>query len=376
MMSAKVEAVVTKCYICDVACVALEKYRGISIARKFVLPMKSLLLKLLRIHVDSVDEEIFCPECSKKIEEYDHILQLTEQIETDILDLFRGKSGAADWENEVLAKDVTKISSLKRPRKPKQLKPSGSSDESTSQRVFVEYLDDYYTGVVKAEQSNINRCSDSVTNTETTDLEISIILDAIVRDKISSHEGNVSTEEERTGDEITLETSQETSFSSAEEAATSKSSAKCSRPTKIKQIPKSPSAVKSKPPVPEFTKSPRRSTRSRAKTPVAATTAVDAKSKQKTNDDESEADSTANDEDYDKDDGFSMNEENRFTCDKCGKEYKSKSAIKIHLNTHSRATLHRCHVCEKTFTQHGALSRHMPLHTGERPYQVCLATLL
>lgn len=29
-----------------------------------------------------------------------------------------------------------------------------------------------------------------------------------------------------------------------------------------------------------------------------------------------------------------------------------------------------CEMCGKTFTQRGALVRHMPMHTGERPHQV------
>lgn len=33
---------------------------------------------------------------------------------------------------------------------------------------------------------------------------------------------------------------------------------------------------------------------------------------------------------------------------------------------------HECTYCGKKFTQKGALLRHIPMHTGEKPYQVCL----
>lgn len=353
-MSGEVETVVTKCYICDVACVALEKYRGISIARKVVLPMKSLLLKLLRVVVESFDEEIYCPECSKKIEEYDHILQLTEQIETELYTAFRRKCDGPDWMKKSLSTDNAE-DSLDQKLFQQQL------EADDGQQIIVEYLDDYYTGDDRSEQGDDDRNIDRLT--KTTDLEISALLaeneENVAHEesdeKVSSHENN-----------------------STEEAATSESSEKSKKQrSKRKQDLKSPSStVQKQSPVSQTRTTQRRSNRTRTRTPATSTVTV-VKSTVKSNDDECEENSDENDTDpdCDKNPSYTTTEDNQFTCEICGKVYKSKSAIKIHLNTHSRTNLHKCPICEKCFTQHGALARHMPMHTGEKPYQVRLASL-
>lgn len=84
------EAILTKCFICDVACVAHDKYLGLNISRTLTMPMVNILDKCLRAHID-VDTEIFCAECAKKIEEYDQVVQLSLQIETELYELYHKK---------------------------------------------------------------------------------------------------------------------------------------------------------------------------------------------------------------------------------------------------------------------------------------------
>lgn len=84
------DAILAKCFICDVACVAHEKYLGLNIARTLTMPMVNILDKCLRAHID-VEKEIFCAECAKKIEEYDQLVQLSLQIETELYELYHKK---------------------------------------------------------------------------------------------------------------------------------------------------------------------------------------------------------------------------------------------------------------------------------------------
>lgn len=65
----------------------------------------------------------------------------------------------------------------------------------------------------------------------------------------------------------------------------------------------------------------------------------------------------------------------RFICDICGQDYKTKSALVIHMLIHSGKRRHNCKFCEKSFTQRVALARHMPIHTGEMNYQVQIKIL-
>lgn len=50
--------------------------------------------------------------------------------------------------------------------------------------------------------------------------------------------------------------------------------------------------------------------------------------------------------------------------------YKHKPALDVHVGMHRGIYHHQCPYCQKAFTQKGALQRHLPIHTGDLPYQV------
>lgn len=58
-----------------------------------------------------------------------------------------------------------------------------------------------------------------------------------------------------------------------------------------------------------------------------------------------------------------------YMCEKCGQAYKHKNALEIHIGMHNGVNPFQCNHCNKCFTQKGALMRHLPIHTGEMPYQ-------
>jgi hypothetical protein len=61
-----------------------------------------------------------------------------------------------------------------------------------------------------------------------------------------------------------------------------------------------------------------------------------------------------------------------ITCSTCGKTYKSKAKLDLHIKTHVSPKVFNCASCEKVFVTN-KLTSHMKTHTKERPYmcEIC-----
>ena len=61
--------------------------------------------------------------------------------------------------------------------------------------------------------------------------------------------------------------------------------------------------------------------------------------------------------------------ERQYTCQDCGRQYKTCTHLKLHIRTvHAKEKNHACSVCGKLFSQNTGLQAHMCVHTNERPY--------
>ncbi|XP_067636607.1 zinc finger protein 665-like [Eurosta solidaginis] len=59
----------------------------------------------------------------------------------------------------------------------------------------------------------------------------------------------------------------------------------------------------------------------------------------------------------------------QYSCDICGKHFKTKWDLKQHKLIHSDEKPHKCDFCEKRFSRAEYLRQHMRTHTGEKPYK-------
>ncbi|XP_077341411.1 uncharacterized protein LOC143986879 [Lithobates pipiens] len=63
-----------------------------------------------------------------------------------------------------------------------------------------------------------------------------------------------------------------------------------------------------------------------------------------------------------------LSTEKRFSCTECGKGFRFKSHLNVHIRSHKGEKPHSCPECWKCFSHESHLKRHQRSHTGEKPY--------
>lgn len=61
----------------------------------------------------------------------------------------------------------------------------------------------------------------------------------------------------------------------------------------------------------------------------------------------------------------------QFKCQKCGKNFSSKTTVQKHSRLHDGIRPFSCKTCGKSFSEKFSLKRHVMIHTGEKPFK-CL----
>ncbi|XP_077346052.1 uncharacterized protein LOC143989666 isoform X1 [Lithobates pipiens] len=67
-------------------------------------------------------------------------------------------------------------------------------------------------------------------------------------------------------------------------------------------------------------------------------------------------------------DGAVLPTEKSFSCTECGKCFRFKSHLNVHIRSHTGEKPYSCPECEKCFSLRSSLDKHQTSHTGEKPY--------
>lgn len=150
-----------KCFICDVDCLNDDRNIGINIARRLTMPIASIFSKCLRTVVEA-DSEYFCTDCVIKIEDYDQLVQLSLQIETELYELYQRKITDPCYllDAEIIddPEATELIQSVELKMENESINETNSSIgeiNETYDEMVVEYLDDF-----EAQSDDVNLADD------------------------------------------------------------------------------------------------------------------------------------------------------------------------------------------------------------------------
>lgn len=332
------DEILTKCFICDEPFVANQTSTGQFLSDSLNTPIKLVLQNCLRVIIE-VEKEYFCTKCSTKIYEYDKLVQMCALIEDDLYGLFQKKplDTYLLLDAEILDDSATDTVT---PTKSNELQSPGETALNSSNSDFDQnlYEIDYVT-------ENEEAHSDEMVVEYLEDCDSQPLEE--IEDYVAAHVIPTKEKCKDSIDMLKLEVKEEViddDGDGAEEQEIPKQKPKTKSPTK------SPKKSPLKSPKTEKVKTTRKSIKvtvlSCKKCSFTCQTIPDLRAHAKTHTD------------------------SPFVCDLCGRSYKTKSALTVHVGVHAGRDPFECPVCKKKFTQNGALSRHMPLHTGEKPYQV------
>ncbi|KAM9309004.1 uncharacterized protein KZ484_025119 isoform 2-T2 [Pholidichthys leucotaenia] len=58
-----------------------------------------------------------------------------------------------------------------------------------------------------------------------------------------------------------------------------------------------------------------------------------------------------------------------YKCSECGKTFRHRSVLELHMRIHSKDKPYKCKVCNKSFRFGSYLQQHLIIHTGKKPYK-------
>uniref|UniRef100_A0A3B5MHJ9 C2H2-type domain-containing protein n=1 Tax=Xiphophorus couchianus TaxID=32473 RepID=A0A3B5MHJ9_9TELE len=59
-----------------------------------------------------------------------------------------------------------------------------------------------------------------------------------------------------------------------------------------------------------------------------------------------------------------------YKCSECGKSFRHRSVLELHMRIHSKDKPYQCKVCGKGFRFSSYLQQHLIIHTGKKPIVV------
>lgn len=81
-----------KCFVCDGIVTSKDECQAMTVSQTVMLSIEKILEMCLQHLFAEIDNEFFCPDCIQKIQQYDHLVQLSKQVESELFEAYQRKS--------------------------------------------------------------------------------------------------------------------------------------------------------------------------------------------------------------------------------------------------------------------------------------------